>query len=499
MALSLSLAIADESSAQDCYVPPESDLVIKGDALRWIDFPEELEGETCLDISQVNVSSIKRIFPENETGLDFRTIIFPETLTEIGDDAILVGLDYVHLPESLQQIGRDAFRSGNIEHVELPKNCAVVKEDAFRNNIISSFSWPTVDLYNFSGFKDNKLTSLHIPANVHSIGASAFTDNPLESVEFSEGLDTIGWGAFANFNRYYHNTNKYIPWDTVAAYTPIKSLTFPRSLKRISARAFYRVRALKTVNFAEGLVSMGDEAFFACDSIESVSFPSSLRSIGNSSFSLCTSLRSVELNEGITNIAPLAFSGCQLSGMLHVPGSLTQIGYRAFADAFEGGGNVDVVISEGVQTIANQAFAISLVSPEQPITILNFSFPSTLRGIEANAFWGVWMDETPLPLISESGDSLRWDAYLDNVLIEENVRTIGGLNRSGYNGFSRRSYVASVIERQSSLPIRSTQPEVIVYDLNGRKVYQGKREGAHSLRGVLIVRDGESFSRLIKL
>lgn len=495
----LSLAFSISCSAQNCYVPPESDLVIKGDVLRWINFPEDLEGETCLDISQVNVSSIKRVFIDNETSLDFKTIIFPESLTEIGDEAFLFGLDFVNLPESLRRIGGSAFRYGNIEHVDLPKNCAVVQEDAFRLNKITSFTWPTVDLYNFSGFKENKLRSLHIPANVHSIGASAFTENPLESVEFSEGLDTIGWGAFANFKRDCHYTNKYISWDTVAPYTPIKSLTFPKSLKRISARAFYRVRALKTVNFAEGLVSLGDEAFAACDSIGSISFPSTLRSIGNSAFGFCMGLRHVELNDGITNISPLAFSDCQLSGSLLIPGSLTKIGYMAFANAFESGGNVDVIISEGVQTIARQAFVISLVSSEQPITTLNFSFPSTLRNIEANAFWGVWMDETPLPLIAETGDSLRWDAYLDGVLVAENVRTIGGLNRCGYTDFSRRSYVATVIERQTSSKLQRSEPEISVYDLNGRKIYQGSKQAIPPLRGVFVVREKGVFSRLLRL
>lgn len=499
MIASLCLAFPISSSAQDCYVPPQSDLVIKGNVLRWINFPEELEGETCLDISQVNVSSIKRVFIDNETSLDFKTIIFPESLTEICDEAFLFGLDFVNLPDSLKRIGRSAFRYGNIEYVELPKNCAVVEEDAFRLNQITSFSWPTVDIYNFSGFKENKMTSLRIPANVHSIGASAFTENPLESVEFSEGLDTIGWGAFANLKRDYHYTNKFISWDTIAPYTPIKSLTFPKSLKRISERAFYRVRALKTINFAEGLVSLGDEAFAACDSIESISFPSSLRSIGKSAFGFCMGLRHVELNQGISNISPLAFSDCQPSCSLLIPGSLTKIGYMAFANAFESGGNVDVIISEGVQTIASQAFVISLVSSEQPITTLNFSFPSTLRNIEANAFWGVWMDETSLPLIAETGDSLRWDAYLDGVLVAENVRTIGGLNRCGYTDFSRRSYVATVIGRQTSLQRPSCQPEVSVYDLNGRKIYQGPKDAIPPLRGVFVVREKGSVSRLLRL
>lgn len=497
IALSIIIAFPISSSAQDCYVPPESDIVVKDNVLRWVNFPEELSGHVCVDLSHVNVTSIKRLLPDNESSFDFKTIIFPESLTEIGDEALLFGLDYVNFPESLRRIGRSAFCYGNIEHVDLPKNCAVVEEDAFRLNQITSFSWPTVDLYNFSGFKENKLTSLHVPANVHSIGASAFTENPLESVEFSEGLDTIGWGAFANFKRNYHYSNKYISGDTVAPYTPIKSLTFPKSLKRISARAFYRVRALKTVNFAEGLVSLGDEAFAACDSIESISFPTTLRSIGNSAFGFCTGLRHIELNDGLTNISPLAFCDCQLSGRLLIPGSLTKIGYRAFANAFESGGNVDVIISEGVQTIASQAFVIPLVSSEQPITTLNFSLPSTLRNIEENAFWGVWMDETPLPLIAETGDSLRWDAYLDDALVAEDVRTIGGLNRSGYTDFSRRSYVATVIDRKTSIQLTPFQPEVSVYDLNGRKIYQGPKDAIPPLRGIFALRGQAGMARLI--
>lgn len=491
--------IACECEAQACYVPSEIKMVIKGGVLQGILFSDEYKGETCLDLSHVNISSISHLIRENEGDFGFRYIVFPELLSEIGNDAILLGLDSVALPENLKRIGKSAFFGGNIENVVLPANCAVVGEDAFRENKISAFSWPSADLYNFSGFRDNNLTSLHVPSNVHSIGVCAFTDNPLRSVEFTEGLDTIGFGAFANFSYEFHNTNKYIPSDTAYAYTPLQTLTFPKSLKRISARAFYRARSLKSVNFADGLVSMGDEAFFACDSIESIVFPSTLLSIGNSAFSYCTSLRSVELNDGMSNISPLAFAGCRLSGTLTIPGSLSKVGFRAFADAFVQEENVNVIISEGVQAIGGQAFAVSLVSAQQPITYLSFSFPSTLRSIEAYSFWGVWMDETPLPILTETGDSLRWDAYDEGALVEENVRTIGGLNRSGYTDFARRSYVATVIERQASIPSVELRPAVSLFDLNGRKLFEGAEENIPSLRGVFVLRDSHGQSHLIKL
>lgn len=497
MAIAAFSAVGGECPAQRCYVPPDNQIIIKGDELQGIILPEENTEEVCLDISSVKISFIRHIVLENEGDFDFRRVIFPESLSEIGDNAILFDLDSVALPESLKRIGKSAFQGGDIEHVDFPAGCAVVEEDAFRDNKISSFSWPAVDLYNFSGFRANNLTSLRIPSNVHSIGRCAFTDNPLRSLEFTEGLDTIGWGAFANFSHEYHNTNKYIPWDTAYVYTPLQTLTFPKSLKRISARAFYRARSLKSVDFADGLVSMGDEAFFACDSLESIVFPNSLLSVGNSAFSYCASLRHVELNDGLGNISPLAFCGCRLSGTLRIPGSLTEVGYRAFKDAFVQEENVNIIISEGVQSIGNQAFAVSLASARQPITYLSISLPSTLRVIEAYSFWGVWMEETPLPLLTESGDSLRWDAYLDDALVAEDVRTIGGLNRSGYTDFSRRSYVATVIDRKTSIQLTPFQPDVSVYDLNGRKIYQGPKDAIPPLRGIFALRGQAGMARLI--
>lgn len=466
----------------------------------YVDF-SSYDNQSCLDLSGADVTSLKGIISDKAEEADNVTrVILPQGLAVIGGNAFDgFCFESIDLPSSVREIGSGALMGGNMTYVKLPEGCEAVELGAFACNQITYFSWPAVELHGFSGFHGNKLLSLKIPSNVKSLGRYAFANNPLLSVEFEEGIDTIGLGAFACLPSNFPTTVVCQEESSAPTYTPLQSLSFPHSLKRIEPQAFYKARSLKTVDFAEGLISIGYEAFYYCDTLTSISFPSTLRSIGSNAFCNCVRVKHVDLNEGITSISANAFSACNIIGTLRIPGSLTTINSMAFQNAFECETEVTVAFGEGVTNIEDRAFYVNLYSSNQPVTRLRLQLPHTLRSIGSNAFGGVWLPETELPLVAETGDSLRWDAYLDGALVEEDVRTIGGLNKSGYTAFSRRSYVATVIPRQTSLPDVKMQQDVTIFDINGLKVYQGPKDSMPSLRGLFILRQPDGRTRLLKL
>lgn len=493
-------AFCANCAAQECFIPHEAEMRIKDGALMYVDF-SSYDNQSCLDLSGADVTSLKGVYDgDPESVSNISQIILPQGLAVIGGNAFdNIPVESIDIPSSVREIGVAAFMAGHMTYVNLPEGCEVVELGAFACNQITSFSWPTVELRGFSGFHGNKLASLKIPSNVKSLGRYAFADNPLQSVEFEEGIDTIGFGAFAC----EPNNAGYIAIcdaeSSAPTYTPLQSLSFPHSLKRIEPQAFYKARSLKTIDFAEGLISIGYEAFYYCDTLTSISFPYTLRSIGSNAFCNCVRVKHIDLNEGITSISANAFAACNIIGTLRIPGSLTAINSMAFQDAFERDTEVTVALGEGVTNIEERAFYVNLYSSNQPVTRLRLQFPHTLRSIGSNAFGGVWLPETELPLVAETGDSLSRDAYLDGALVEENVRTIGGLNKSGYTAFSRRSYVATVIPRQTSLPDVKMQQDVTIFDINGLKVYQGPKDSTPSLRGLFILRQPDGRTRLLKL
>ncbi len=83
--------------------------------------------------------------------------------------------------------------------------------------------------------------------------------------------------------------------------------------------------------------SIGDYAFYDVDKIEKVVLPSGLTTIGYYAFSSCNNLTNCAFPESLTDIKDYAFEGCKLAfdnNTLVLPSSLSNIGQRAFFDAF---------------------------------------------------------------------------------------------------------------------------------------------------------------------
>lgn len=147
-----------------------------------------------------------------------------------------------------------------------------IAKNAFLNNMrITSVTLGAgikeIGEYAFSGCKN--LESVILSDNVLGISAHAFDGcSALTNVAFNNGLASIGQYAFANC-------------------TSLTTVNLPEELILIGMFAFANNRSLKEINFGSKLKEIGDSAFENATSLISVRLPSSVNKLNDYVFNNC--------------------------------------------------------------------------------------------------------------------------------------------------------------------------------------------------------------------
>lgn len=94
----------------------------------------------------------------------------------------------------------------------------------------------------------------------------------------------------------------------------IQTVTFPKSIRVIAAKAFKDCSSLQSVRIPDDceLVSIGESAFYNCKSLKTFRLPKYLKTIEESTFMNCSSLKYVTILDTyeLQNVKKLAFCGC---------------------------------------------------------------------------------------------------------------------------------------------------------------------------------------------
>ena len=243
-----------------------------------------------LDMSGLNMNEIPAsFFKENRK---ITKITLPEKATAIGYRAFrdCSRLKEIIMPDTLQQIGSEAFYQANLKEVTIPQNVTTIGSYAFYNC--------------------DKLRTVNIPSRVKRLEEYMFYDCLLlSSVELSDSLTYIGNYAFSNC-------------------PSISSIVLPDAITQINTRAFSGCTSLASVNFPEGLTTIGNYAFREC-ALDSVVLPSSLNTLGTYSFYDCNRLRSVTLH-GVSSIGEYSFASCENLKEANLPATLISCGNYIF-------------------------------------------------------------------------------------------------------------------------------------------------------------------------
>ena len=199
-----------------------------------------------------------------------------------------------------------------------------------------------------NAFNGASLTSVWIPASVHAIDDYVFSGQPLTQVTFQDDgthpskLETIGDRAFA--------------------YTPLESVSLPRSLKTAGLETFSDMAKLRSVTVGPNVQADGLFAAFVRTPL----------------------LESIEVDAANQNYQSLA-------GVLYTKG-LTHL--ATYPQAKNAGGAY--AVAEGTLTIDEGAFSSAQIT--------SVTLPSSLRSVSKGAFVGSQVTSLTLPDGFESMD-----------------------------------------------------------------------------------------------
>lgn len=197
-------------------------------AFKGCDFSENIKIPS--EINGFKVTSLKDFVFENT---DVESIVIPSSVEEISDTAfegakaltsIIVedggsfssyggalynksltellkypeGAVQISFPETVNTIGKNAFRYSSAEAVELPDSITSIGEGAFAFSSVKTVSLPeikTIPDWCFMGCE--ALSEITIPETVETVGENAFRDcKVLTEIDLPVGIKTIGAGSF---------------------------------------------------------------------------------------------------------------------------------------------------------------------------------------------------------------------------------------------------------------------------------------------------------------
>lgn len=293
--------------------------------------------------------------------------VIPEGIRSIGDYACY-GVDNcgitskgIVLPSTIEKIGDYAFY-GNEYTIELPDGGTLFIKKGYETQYIKAIG----DFTNFDGSWKDYPFELIWGENVREIGMYAFAHTSISissqlgrlcTIRFTipNGVTEIGEGCFYEFGSSYY--------DTVMIVIDENS-----QLRKIPVKAFYNedglVKRTCVINCNAPITDIGEYAFF-----------------GNY-------IQSFDM-QSITTLGKGAFMKSSQFADIVIPASCKNVSEDAFNDARTNGN--DIIISDGVEAIEANAFAVNLtnqVTNNEPRihSISPILLPTSLTSIAQDGF-----------------------------------------------------------------------------------------------------------------
>ncbi len=341
-------------------------------------------------------------------------VVVERGITMIGSGAFsdCVNLTSVSLPDTLGAIGMFAFHEcSSLSEIEIPAGVQDIGEAAF--HLCTS------------------LSKVNIPDGVNILCRNTFRGcSSLREIQLPELLFAMEEAAFA--------------------FSGLKQITIPASVREISDCAFLCCEKLGSVTLQEGITKIGREAFSGCGALSAVTLPDRLTAIGDGAFA-ATALERVRIPAGVTELGEGAFPYSQMmaitvdpantayrsiDGVLFTEDLHTLIAYpcqKSQMDHYDQEYSRVYYVPEGVEVIGENAFRgayfTGIVCPEGLTTLEDHSLtsglnyivlPKSLKTIGYGVFENGWK--------GTSIDNLQ-DIYFGGTALQWNQVTKGGDNR----------------------------------------------------------------------
>lgn len=198
----------------------------------------------------------------------------------------------------------------------------------------------------------------------------------------------------------YNYGNKSGPW--YWKRDKITSVTIENGITSIGESTFFDFEVLTAISISASVTSIGKDAFYGSN-LTSVEILGNEVKISESAFESCYSLQSVTVSGSISSIGPYAFMNCSALKKFDFKKGLTSIGM----DAFRNCRMTELVLPEGLQTIAVRAFyqcskVESVVIPTSVTSIGSSAFESC-SSLKTVYYAGTEEQWNEIEIASESG------------------------------------------------------------------------------------------------
>lgn len=228
-----------------------------------------------------------------------RSIVFPYTVTSIGDSALNGCTSLVMIDLAVADISRvpDGFAANctSLLCVLLPGTDTEIGNTSFEN------------------CRSLKQVQLNAP-----IGEGAFRGcTRLSSAVLGGGVTTVGYGAFDGCTR-------------------LTDVTIKSGVTGLGERAFYNCSALTSLAIPESVTSIGANVIYGCSALETLEVNSGVTVIEDGVFDIgnTSTLKKITLGYGVETISnqSLDNNGYGFTALTEIvlPGSIRTIGYNAF-------------------------------------------------------------------------------------------------------------------------------------------------------------------------
>lgn len=228
-------------------------------------------------------------------------------------------------PAGTKYIDAQAFRSVNkLKNITIGNSVERIEESAFRYSSLESVTFEETSKVNFIGhhaFNETKLTNVTLPASLQTLDAAAFYNvRPLQEVHVQDGsqLTTIQGAAFSdnpNLTTFKFDGSSvvaYIGVQTFANDPKLTSFEIPSTVTFIDQGAFQNTPALETVTFGQpSEIETINTGAFAYSGIKNIELPTSVKRLNQQAFDNCTNLETIKKPASVIDIATGTFNMCE--------------------------------------------------------------------------------------------------------------------------------------------------------------------------------------------
>ena len=306
-----------------------------------------------------------------EQPVEIKEYSVPEGIRVIAGSAFYGSTaDTIHLPDSVLEIGPEAFAEcRSLGYFYLPPKLTVIPDRLFYHSM---------------------MVNVLVPEGVTSIGAYAFSHTDLDSMDLPGTVECIGEYAFS-FCRYMEDIRlspriTSIPRGAFLQCSMLDHLTLPKGITDIGPEAFSYC-AVQSIQLPEGITAIRDWCFY-CSQVSEITLPESVAFIGSYAFAGngydSPSLETIHLNQTLRYIGDHAFWGARfLKDGIELPDSLVCLG----SDAFRGCEALTKVrLGNGLQEISPRAF--------KDTALTEIVLPDVVTAVGTEAFSGCASLET---------------------------------------------------------------------------------------------------------